>query len=510
MPRKKGPATPPRKRVDWPPTGKVEITQTFITRAREEQRPGVPAVDVRDTLGTGLLLRVSPRTISWGWKAERFGQTQRLDLGPVGGMTVTQARAIATAATTLLRSNEGLPTVHWLTRKRVEMGLLTKEEAYPDAVLMRDLAPPKPRGWTYTQAVDAYLAAHQAGWRKGAYDDARKNLRHPILRRFAPLPVATVTADDLAEVLAAKNATHHRQAEAIYVRVRHFYEWLASAGPRRDSGVPKGHLDDLSRPQPPASKEGDEPRTRVRFPAMDSCGLLLALARTDLLRDQLAAAVILLLATVQRRHAIATARVSEFSAIADEPGWGRWTMPPIRRKTGDKAARKGSEQRHHALPLPPPVWDAVQAQVERAGDTGWLFPGMRPRRAGAPVSHLSEATLTHLLQALPVDASPHDLRRAFRSHGRKVLKMVPRDLDLILDHTEGVAAGSVSEAHYVDDDRMDLKVPVMRAWWDLVERHAGEARFDLEAVRDGFLAAKARQKGRPVKPPASAAAAVRG
>jgi hypothetical protein len=36
----------------------------------------------------------------------------------------------------------------------------------------------------------------------------------------------------------------------------------------------------------------------------------------------------------------------------------------------------------------------------------------------------------------------------------------------------------------------------MRAWWDLVEEHAGKAKFDLDEVRAGFLAARARQKGR--------------
>ncbi|MGK3945494.1 hypothetical protein ABK046_45025, partial [Streptomyces caeruleatus] len=69
------------------------------------------------------------------------------------------------------------------------------------------------------------------------------------------------------------------------------------AGPRRDSGVLKGHLEDLQRPKRPRLKEGEQPRQRVRFPTMDRVGLMVALARTDLLDPRLGAAVLLLVAT---------------------------------------------------------------------------------------------------------------------------------------------------------------------------------------------------------------------
>ena len=226
---------------------------------------------------------------------------------------------------------------------------------------------------------------------------------------------------------------------------------------------------------------------------MDRVGLLVALARIDLLDPRQAAAVLLLVATAQRRRAIVSARVAEFSALDD--GWGCWRMPPVRRKTGES----GRAQAVHAVPLPPAVWSVLQGQIEP--EAVYLFPAHRPRRAGAPVGHLSESTLTHLLAALPVDASPHDLRRALRSHGARALRLPDAVLDLILDHAEGVSPGSVSERHYVDDDRLDLKTPVMRAWWDLVEQHAGAAAFDLNEVRVEFLKKRAKQKGRTVKDP---------
>jgi integrase len=482
-------------RIPWPPKASVDITGTFIERARGERRPGVPAVDVRDQRAPGLLLRVSPKTLSWGWKAERLGRTVRLDLGPVDRLTVAQARQVAGEATDLLRSGAGWPSATWLARRLGELGIVRMETVFPE-VIRHDAPPappPRPRTWTYARAVEAYLAAHEHEWRPAAYADARKNLRHPVLRRFVGMPVASITPDDLATVLQTKNRTHHRQAEALFVRLKHFYAWLATAGPRRDSGVGKGHMDDVQRPRKPRLREGEEPKQRVRFPTMDRVGLLVALARTDLLDPRQAAAVLLLVATAQRRRAIVSARVSEFAAI--ERGWGVWRLPPIRRKTGET----GKAQAHHAVPPPPPVWSALKGQIE--ADAVYVFPGMRPRRAGAPVGHLSESTLTHLLAALPVDASPHDLRRALRSHGARALRLPDAVLDLILDHAEGVAPGSVSERHYVDDDRLDLKLPVMRAWWDLVEQHAAAAAFDLDEVRTAFLAKRAQQKGRPARDP---------
>lgn len=480
-------------RIPWPPAGAVDLTGTFVERARSEQRPGVPAVDVRDQRAPGLLLRVSPRTISWGWKAERLGRTVRLDLGPVDRLTVAQARQLAGDATDLLRSGAGWPSATWLARRLSDLGIVKMTDVFPEIVRHEapPAPPPRPRTWSYAKAVDAYLAAHEHEWRPAAHADARKNLRHPIMQRFAGMPVASVTPDDLATVLAAKNRTHHRQAEAIFVRLRHFYAWLATPGPRRDSGVAKGHLEDLQRPKRPRAREGEAPRQRVRFPTMERVGLLVALARTDLLDARLAAAVLLLVATAQRRHAIVSARVNEFVGIDD--GWGVWRMPPIRRKTGETARA----QAIHSVPLPPPVWAVLQGLIEEGAV--FLFPGMRPRRAGAPVGHLSESTLTHVLAALPVDASPHDLRRALRSHGARALRLPDAVLDLILDHAEGVSPGSVSEKHYTDDDRIDLKLPVMRAWWDLVEQHAAAAAFDLDEVRAGFLAARAKQKGRGAK-----------
>ena len=495
---------PPKARIDWPPRGAVDLTATFVERARSEQRPGVAAVDVRDLRAPGLLLRVSPRTISWGWKAERLGRTVRLDLGPVERLTVAQARSVAGEATDLLRSGNGWPTILWLNRRLGELGLVRMQDVFPEVVRHEapPVPPPKPRTWTYERAVEAYLAAHEDEWKAKTFPDARKNLRHPALASLFRQPVANVTPDALATLLAAKNRTHHRQAAALYVRLRHFYRWLATPGPRLDSGVGKGHLDDLPRPKRPKAKEGRDGtviapvrRQQVRFPTMERVGLVVALARTDLLRPPFPAAVLLLVATVQRRYAIATAKRDEFAEIPGEPGWGVWRLPPVRRKTGEQAGA----QAHHSIPLPPPVWAAVREQAEAAADSAWLFPGMRPRRAGEPVGHLSADALTHLMAALPVDASPHDLRRALRSHGARTLRLHDGVLDLIIDHAEGVAPGSVSERHYVDDDRLDLKLPVMRAWWDLVEEHAGKATFDLDAVRAAFLAERSRQKGREPK-----------
>ncbi len=94
----------------------------------------------------------------------------------------------------------------------------------------------------------------------------------PALAGLFRQPVANVTPDALATLLAAKNKSHHRQAVALYVRLRHFYRWLATPGPRVNSAVGKGHLDDLVRPKRPKAKEGRTGRSFLRCGASASAG----------------------------------------------------------------------------------------------------------------------------------------------------------------------------------------------------------------------------------------------
>ena len=59
--------------------------------------------------------------------------------------------------------------------------------------------------------------------------------------------------------------------------------------------------------------------------------------------------------------------------------------------------------------------------------------------------------------------TPHDFRRAFRTHLSMHLGFTNADAKLILDHTEG-KAGDVTEDHYSLDESLPRKKKIMDAW----------------------------------------------
>ncbi len=135
-------------------------------------------------------------------------------------------------------------------------------------------------------------------------------------------------------------------------------------------------------------------------------------------------------------------------------------MPPAHRKTADKRG----DRRHHVVPLPPQIWSVIREQTERARGSEWLFPGYRSKRAGQTVAHMNESVLTRMLLLLPgVVASPHDIRRAFATHG-EALGWTLADSKMILDHNEGVATSDVTRESYALGDGTHVKWPIMRKW----------------------------------------------
>jgi hypothetical protein len=85
---------------------------------------------------------------------------------------------------------------------------------------------------------------------------------------------------------------------------------------------------------------------------------------------------------------------------------------------------------------------------------------------------------------LGLRASPHDLRRCLTNTCQRRFRMARSDVKLVIDHNEGIRSDDVLEGHYTDDDRLDLKQPVMERWCAWVdEQVAAVALPDLAALR---------------------------
>src|SRR5690606_7035229 len=144
-------------------------------------------------------------------------------------------------------------------------------------------------------------------------------------------------------------------------------------------------------------------------------------------------AIELLCWTAQRRRTVAEARPTEFQPVG-EGGEGLWIIPP---KSLKKRLRNGRRRRPHVIPLPAPVWSRVAAHLgELPQDAEWMFPQIRARRAGDVMGHIDGNSISHTLQFMPgIEASPHDMRRAFATHGETRLGLLRSDTQSILDHS---------------------------------------------------------------------------
>lgn len=490
---------------------RLDLNLSHVRDAKKDAKPGAKAYDIIDTRARGLLLRVGPRGCRWAWKFEFDHRTRRMDLGDVDEWSIEDARTVAGEATKLIRERRGLPDAAWLAAQRARFG----KAPPPDGAvgLPQPFQPsPEPKpwkatpdflAWTYRDAVERYLK-HVADTRKlGTLRDYRKTFNNPAFDGIRRLPVSRITVDEMQKIVdGVAKAGHHTSAVGMVVKIKTFWKWLGRPGICEGSMITTEVMARLHKPdrirQSAAPGAAPAPSKKKRhFPLMPELGRLVALARAGAFEPAYDVAILLLVLAAQRNHAVCSAAVEDFADCDEEPGWGVWRIPPLHRKGASEEDEV--EDRPHAVPLPPAVWSVVKARIASVRGQHWLFPGMRPRKKGAPVGHMSESTLTHHFDAMPgIVASPHDLRRALRSQGRKLLRVTPKELSLILDHAEG-KAGSVTEMYYSDDEQLDIKRPILERWWEMVEKHAAAETPGLPAVeeiRQQVSREKQRQKGR--------------
>lgn len=498
---------------------RLDLNIGHVRDAKKAAVPGAKAYDIIDTRARGLLLRVGPRGCRWAWKHEFNHRTRRMDLGDVDEWSIEDARTIAGEATKLIRERKGLPDAAWLAAQRARFG----KAPPPDWTvgLGQPFVPsPEPKPWkgtpdfmagTYRDAVDRYIAHVTATKKRATAADYRKTLTNPAFTHFMKLPVTRITVDEMQKAInAVAKAGHHASAVGMTVKQRTFWKWLGRPGVCEGSMITTAVMARLHKPErvkvpvvpgaPPVPK-----KRKKHFPLMPELGRLVALARSGALEPAFDVAILLLVAAAQRNHAVCSAAREDFADCDEEPGWGVWRVPPLHRKGASEEDEV--EERTHAVPIPPAVWAVVKDRIDSL-DGHFLFPAFRTWRGKMLVGHMHENTLSHHFAAMPdIIARPHDLRRALRSQGRKLLKVTPKEISLILDHAEG-KAGSVTEKHYSDDELLDVKRPILERWWEMVERHAEASAPTLppvEEIRIHITAAKLHRKNR--KPKASAAAA---
>lgn len=465
----------------------VKLTEKAVAKALTDSAAG-KSYDVTDAGAAGLILRAAPRGAVWIVRFMWDSSFRRLKLGPVAMIDLTAARSIATAARELLATTRDYPSEHWLRDQLLRRRII---EAPP-----ADRPPPpplKPTTWTFAEAVEQYLTEVRRTRREATWRDRRGMLGIAELRPLAQHPVGSIQRREIATIVAdIHRSGRERHAAHLCEVIRPMWTWLAADAQQIRSGVLGGDMS-LLRPPEKTNREGAE--TTTHLPAIPELGRFLALIKAGVLDQTFSDALLLLLYTVQRRRAVASARIADF--VTEDDGGLTWQLPPLHRKTGR------GKSRTHDLPLPDAVAAMVRRRVkanaEAEDESPWLFPALRPRRKGDATSHIHADSLTHALADLPgIIASPHDLRRGFATHLEELAGLPLAMLKTVLDHSEGHSPGDVTDVHYSRARRLTPKAAILGKWSTLIEGAAAKIVMgDVAAIKKAITANRtARAKKR--------------
>jgi integrase len=449
------------------------------TRIREAVEAGKVA-DLRDAQAPGLTLRVWGQG-KWAWNVRRtvWKKDYREDLG--SDWSLEDAREIANEYDRRIRQKVD-PFGEPGDRRDMQLWIAEKRSRRDGGPVVVPVQRPRDTGpkMTWAEGKALWLAEVRRTRREETAAGYDRALRVAELRIFETRLAKEIERTELAEaVTKIAGRGKERQAQVSTIAIRQMFSFLGSDGQRRASGVTEGAVERLKAP-PITLCEDDELDGSMTVPVGRDIGRIASALRnpdsTDLERDRLAG--LLLLYTVQRRSPVANARVADFTAAE---GGGVWSMGAPHRKTASvKRRRHGVSIGRHDVPLPPAAWAVVERAKELAGDSEWLFPALRDRRAGTVALHMPPSSLTHLYGRIVGNAcTPHDMRRAFGTTWAATLS-VSRDeakgaVKEILDHNEGHERDVTSE-HYMLLTGDGRKWKTMRSWAAWVDAQAAEFR----------------------------------
>lgn len=459
----------------------VKLTEASVRKAVTDSAKGVRARDITDAGSVGLILRSAPRGAAWIFRFMWDGTFRRLRLGPVAMIDLTAARSLATSARELLATTPDYPNDHWLREQLLKRRIV--EAPPPDRP---PPPPPKPTTWTLAEATEQYLIEVKRTRREATWRDRRGMLGISELKPLLQRPVGSIARRELATIVAdIHRSGRERHASHLCEVIRPMWTWLAQDAQQIRSGVLGSDMA-LLRPPEATNREGEEATTYL--PPISELGRLLALINAGVVDETFSDALLLLLYTVQRRRAVASARVADFVEEAD--GSMTWQLPPLHRKTGRGKARS------HDLPLPDAVASMVRRRIEASSkaktESSWLFPALRPRRKGDAVAHIHADSLTHHLDDLPgIAASPHDLRRGFATHLEEMAGLPLLMLKTVLDHSEGQDPGDVTDVHYSRARRLKPKAAILTEWTTMIEDAAARVVLgDVSVIKKAITAAR--------------------
>ena len=359
----------------------------------------------RHSDGGNLYLYVSKTgNRSWTFMWSRNGKQREMGFGPVGDVTLAEARDKAREA-----------------RRHLLAGR--------DPLVERDR---DKQTATFGDFADAYVETMKGQWSnlKTAHQ-----WRVMLTTNAAPLrsrPIADVDTEGVLGVLKPMWTKTPEMAVKARSRIEAVLDAAKAKGLRQGENPARwrGHLDQLL-PKRPALVRGHH----AAMPYADVPAFMATLAASDTL--SFLALRFTILTAVRTGEALG-ARWTEFDFAAR-----LWTLPADRMKAS----------RQHRVPLSDAALGIVQALHERRLND-FVFPGMK---AGKPLSNMA---MMMVLRGLDVDVTVHGFRSSFRDWAAETTDYPGEVAEMALAH---VVADAVERA-YRRGDLFEKRRGLMDVW----------------------------------------------
>jgi integrase len=340
------------------------LTALAVTRA---SKPGLYAD------GAGLYLRVSRNgSKSWAFRFTLRGKPREMGLGGLTKVTLADARKKA-ADVRLLLSDGHDP----LDRRQQEEAKRAREEKLSAA-----------RGMTFDKCAEAYIAAHEPGWRNEKHKQQWRNtIATYVTPVFGNTAVQDIDLDLVMKVIEPIWNTKTETARRIRGRIEVILDWAKVRGYRSGENPARwrGQMDQLL----PARSKLNSVKHHAALPYSELPDFMNALR---VIPGNSAAALEFLILTATRTSEVIYAKWAEVDFKKK-----LWVVPAVRMKT----------MREHRVPLSDGAIAVLKRMELAKGE--YVFSGRTP---DSPLSNM--ALLMTLGRMNHTDVTAHGFRSTFR------------------------------------------------------------------------------------------------
>jgi integrase len=378
--------------------------------------------------GDGLYLQIAKAgSAAWVYRymSDPVAKRERyMGLGALRHVSLSEARRLAGDARR--ERQAGIDPIEARRGKRLEL----QRQAVP--------------AMSFRQCAEAYIAAHQVGWRSAAH--ARQwpatlaAYAYPV---FGNLSVAAIDINLVMRVLEPLWLTKTETASRLRGRIESVLGWAMARGHRPAGDNParwRGHLENLLTDPTAAKKAARQAQGRMaNHPALPYAEIGAFMAELRRQEGVAARALEFVILTAARTGEAIGARWSEIDFAAKI-----WTIPGERMKAGEA----------HRVPLSDAAWAIVERMaVLRTSE--FIFPG---RSAGRPYDSGALRDVLHRLHRR--DLTVHGFRSSFRDWVAEQTKFPNEVAELALAH--GIK--DKSEAVYRRGDLIEKRRRLAEAW----------------------------------------------